>query len=406
MVVLLVICFSRCDNNSRKRIPLLKETYSKNDKNPFGSYVAEQRLTKIFSQYGINVNRMPIDESWYYNSIHSKKENYSLYFLVTKNLILNEDEVSILMDYVKDGNDLFVSADYIDPSFLENIFTSVNRSGEIMSESNGDMKDTHVSMYFGDSIKSIEYSFYYFPFLNFIEDYSDEFVRVLGTNENAQPNYAVYFVGTGRVYLHLAPRAFSNYFLLTGNNYEYFENVISYLRLEPGKIFWDEYYKNSSLTKKRENDGEGAKNFSSLRVIKKNQNLMWAFAIGIVGMILFLSFEVKRRQRIIPERKPNSNATIEFTETIGRLYYQHKNNRRIADKMVTYFNEHVRNKYFLNTAVINEEFINSLAGKSGITVGVVEELYALIRAIQSQQNVSDDQLLSLHLKIENFNKIK
>lgn len=405
-VFLLLICFSRCDNNADKRIPPLKETYSKNDKNPFGSYVAEQRLETIFRNYGINVNRLPIDESWYYNSIHSKKENYSLYFLVTKNLILNEEEVSTLMDYVKDGNDLFVSADYIDPSFLENIFTSVNRSGEIMSETNGDMKDTHVSMYFGDSITSNQYSFYYFPFLNFIEDYSDEFVRVLGTNENAKPNYAVYFVGTGRIYLHLAPRAFSNYFLLTGNNYEYFENVISYLRLEPGKIFWDEYYKNSSPSKKREKGSEGDKSFSSLRVIKKHQNLMWAFALGIIGMILFVLFEVKRKQRIIPERKPNLNATVEFTETIGRLYFQHKNNRSIADKMITYFNENIRNKYFLNTAVISEEFINSLAGKSGVAVGVVEELYSLIRTLQSQENVPDDQLLSLHLKIENFNKIK
>ena len=405
-VLLLGICFCGCGKNSARRIPSLKETYSKNDKNPFGSYVAEQRLAAIFSQYGININSMPIDESWYYNSIHSKKENYSLYFLITKNLILSEDEVTTLMDYVKDGNDLFVSADYIDPSFLENMFTSVNRSGEIMCETNGDMRDSHLSMYYGDGIESKKYSYYYFPFLNFIEDYSNEFVRVLGTSENGKPNYAVYFVGTGRIYLHLAPRAFSNYFLLTGNNYEYFENVISYLRLEPGKIFWDEYYKNSSPNKKREKGSEGDGSFSSLRVLKKNPSLMWAFTLGIIGLILFVLFEVKRKQRIIPDNKPNTNATVEFTETIGRLYYQNKNNKNIANKMITYFNGHIRNKYFLNTAVISEDFINSLAGKSGVAVGVVDELYTLIGTIERLENVSDDQLLGLHLKMENFNRTK
>ena len=74
--------------------------------------------------------------------------------------------------------------------------------------------------------------------------------------------------------------------------------------------------------------------------------------------------------------------------------------------MITYFNEHIRNKYFLNTAVISEDFINLLAGKSGVAVGVVEELYTLIGTIERLENVSDDQLLGLHLKMENFNRTK
>jgi hypothetical protein len=104
--------------------------------------------------------------------------------------------------------------------------------------------------------------------------------------------------------------------------------------------------------------------------------------------------------------KPNSNATVAFTETIGRLYLQHKNNRRIADKMITYFYENIRNKYFINTAVISNDFIKSLAGKSGVAGNEVSVLFALIANIQSREIVTDEELLELNTRIDNFNKIK
>lgn len=408
LCICIVTILCSCGLGDNKKIPSLRETYSKTDKNPFGSFVAEQGLANIFKEYRIMENRVPFDKDWYYDHIHLKDENYSLYFLITKNLVLKEDEVNTLIDYVKDGNDLFISADYIDPTLLEDIFSTINRTGEILNEVKGNMKETHVSIDFGKTIQGSEYSYYYFPFLNFIENYSEDFTRVLGNNENGQPNYAVFFVGTGRVYLHLAPRAFSNYFLLTGNNYDYFENVISYVRLYPGKIYWDEYYKNSSsaLKNHKDNSRDAEKAFSSLQVIKNNPPLRWAFGLALTGLILFVLFKVKRKQRMIHEIKPPGNATVEFTETIGRLYFQNKNNRRIADKMITYFNEQIRNKYFLNTRVVNDEFMNSLAGKSGVAIDEVAALFAHIQMIQTQDNITDDELIALNLKIDHFNKNK
>ena len=291
---------------------------------------------------------------------------------------------------------------------MENIYSAVNRKDEITHEIKGKMRDTHVSMFFGDKINANRYGYYYFPFLNSINSYEEDFTRVLGVNEINQPNYAVFFLGGGRIYLHVAPRIFSNYFLLSGDNYQYFENVISYLRLNPGKIYWDEYYKNSSPSQKRNNYGNNndGKDFSSLQVIRQNPPLLWAFCLTVTGMLLFVLFKVKRKQRVINEIKPNSNVTVAFTETIGRLYLQHKNNRRIADKIITYFYENIRNKYFINTTTIDDNFINSLAGKSGVAVDEVNLLFALVENMQSQENVTDEQLLSLNSKIDNFNKNK
>jgi hypothetical protein len=123
-------------------------------------------------------------------------------------------------------------------------------------------------------------------------------------------------------------------------------------------------------------------------------------------MIIYVLFNLKRKQRPIEIIKPNSNASVAFAETVGRLYYQQKNNRHLADKMITYFYEHIRNKYFINTTALNNEFINSLAGKSGVSPIETNELFNLIKNIQEQENISDEELMELNLKIENFNKIK
>jgi hypothetical protein len=132
--------------------------------------------------------------------------------------------------------------------------------------------------------------------------------------------------------------------------------------------------------------------------------LLWAFWIALAGMLLYILFNIKRKQSPIDIIKPNSNATVSFAETVGRLYFQHKNNRHIADKMITYFYEHIRNKYFINTSVISNEFINSLAGKSGVSQKETDELFELIKTIQAQEDISDEELMELNLKIKNFNK--
>jgi hypothetical protein len=192
---------------------------------------------------------------------------------------------------------------------------------------------------------------------------------------------------------------------LTKNNYQYFEYVTAYLRFDPQYIYWDEYYKDFSSTKDKNNLGSKDQ-FSSMTVIKQNRPLRLAFYIGLIGILLFVLFNIKRKERIIPIVKPNSNSTVVFTETVGRLYLQQKNNHNIAMKMITYFYEYLRKKYFINTSVINKEFINSLSGKSGVSIIETNELFQLIRNIQLQENVTDEQLLELNLKMETFKKIK
>ncbi|MGN6542845.1 MAG: DUF4350 domain-containing protein [Ginsengibacter sp.] len=393
-----------CNFQSGKKIPSLKESYRKTDKLPFGGFIAYKGFQSEFSDYWINIEQKPFDETWQLLREDSAT-GYSLYFLITKDLVLSVDEVNAMMEYVKAGNDLFISADFIDHKLLDAIYCTVDRKGEIMSEVNGKMHDTQVSMFYDNDFNSPKYQYYYFPFLNYFIGYDTTFTRVLGVNEKNLPNYIVLFSGKGRLYLHIAPRIFSNYFLLTNDNYKYFEYVTAYLRFEPQYVYWDEYYKNFSSPRNR-NNSDDKDDFSTLKVIRQNPPLLWAFYLALAAILLYILFNLKRKQRVVQTIKPNTNSTVVFAETVGRLYLQQKNNRNISLKIITYFYEYLRKKYFINTGAINKEFIISVSGKSGVSRIETEELFELIRKIQEQENVKDGELLELNQKIENFKKQK
>jgi len=124
-------------------------------------------------------------------------------------------------------------------------------------------------------------------------------------------------------------------------------------------------------------------------------------AQGTVGGYLLAGW-----QRVVEAAEPNNNTTVAFTETIGRLYLQKKDNRNIADKQITYLLEHIRNQYYLNTSQVNDEFIAALSRKTNASKEGMDKLFQMIHTIQQSEEISDDQLLELNSQVENFFKSK
>ncbi len=409
ILLFFIFLFARCSQQQIRTLPPLKETYNKDDKKPFGAYVSHDHFKKLFDDRYIETNDLPFNIKWESIKEYSTDTSYSLYVLITQNLSLTTTAAIAMADYVKEGNDLFIAADYIDMQLQAQINIATEREEEIAKELKGLMHSTSVKMDFGNDFKAPAYGYYYYPFLNYFDQYDSSQTRVLGVNETGKPNYIVMFIGKGRLYLHAAPRAFSNYFLLTADNHKYLENVLSYLRPEPKNIYWDEYYSSRDFSNGKTNASGKSRNkdpFSSFKVITKNPPLLWASWLAIIALLLYVVVNIKRKQRVINEIKPNTNATVTFTETVGRLYLQKKNNKNIAEKMITYFYEHVRNNYFLNTSEINSDFINTVSRKSGVAIDLAQNLFSTIDKIQASQNVNDAELLALNKMIQKFYNIK
>lgn len=394
LVAALAVCFAACssDEENGDRIPSLQESYAKNDKKPFGGYIAYQQLNTMFSQNTIKDKNQPFFKTW--NSI---TDTSSLYVCFAPAVFVNEEEVKAMLDYVYAGNNLFIGANYIDEELLKKISCE-----EIAAGNSYFSLDTLRST----STKSVDsaFSYFYKPFKNHLKFKDEEFTKVLGYNEDDKPNFILYYHGKGKLFLHCDPRAFSNYFLLKKENYKYMQDAFSYANNFPDHVYWDDYYRRL-LSRRGSSDGrEGS--FSTFKVIMSHPPLAWAFWLFLLLLALYILFGGKRRQRIIEKIKPNVNTSVTFTETIGLLYLQQKDNKNIAEKMAAYFNEHVRNSYFLNTSVVNDDFITALSRKSGAERGKVEALYRAIQHAHNNTVVDDYQLLSLNQQIQDFYKKK
>jgi hypothetical protein len=374
-------------------LPSLRENYVRNDTRPFGGYTAYRLLSALYP----GVSNEPVKES----IAETRKNSYdtgALYVSISEYLYTSDEDVTALKSYINAGNDVFLAAAEFDDNLLDEVACGVVNNTQMQDILQVKMSPTSVrldSRYYNDSA---DYRYFYKPMSNYFSQLPKGESIVLGRNEDGKPNFVVVFIGGGRLFLHCEPRALSNYFLLQRNNHRYFEQLMAYTKVKPERLVWNDYY--AGIRSRRSGSGEGSL-FDGL-----NGGLKTAFWLFLLLLALYIIYGVKRLQRIMPVRTPNENTTVAFAETVGLLYLQKKDNKNIADKMITYFSEFVRNQYFLNTNHPNSDFITVLSRKSGVPHEKVEALYRTIANMQQTQQVDDYQLLSLNQQIQNFYKLR
>lgn len=400
LFLIFIITLGSCMKQRGRKLPSLKENYSYTSKAPFGTFITYERFFDLFRDKNLYIVRQSVGADLEDVKTDSANGGYSLYMVITKDLVLTDQEVMGMLHYVKAGNELFISANHVDSKLLAAFFSETSK--DEFPEESETMRDTRVGMTFGENIRGETFHYFYYPFLRYLQNYQKDFTRVLGVNDQGLPNYVLIFLGRGRLYLHLAPRALSNYFLLSHDNYRYLDRVLSYLQLNPDAVYWDEFYKNLTPEENRARlrKHKVPDKFSSFSVLLHHPSLKWAFYLSLAGMAFFFFFKVKRKQKSIPIKKPARNASKDFADTIGRLYFVEKNNKYLAGKMITYFYEDLRNVHSVHPARMSTKYLG------GEKAEEAQSLFALIEQIEQAHAVSDDTLLELNRRIENFKQNK
>lgn len=386
-ICLLLLALSISCTRGTSELPSLKESFSKKDKDPFGCFVFYNQLDQLYYRNSIRTIKTNFEATW-----RNINDTDALYINISKNFLLSNKELEAVLSYVYNGNSIFISSENIDQKLLDTLACKVERSFNFFL---ADMKYTTVflePLIYNDSAA---YTYFYVPFNNYFKSYDKSISKLLGKNKFGADLIMVPY-GSGRFYLHSEPRAISNYFLLQKDNYKYIRNIFSFTAAIPQHVYWDDYY-NKRNRPPVDNDTK-----SGLGVLLKYPAMAWAFYLLLMLFILHVLFGGKRRQRIVPVIPPNTNTTVAFTETVSRLYLQKKDNRNIADKLITYFFEYIRNQYFLNTSQLNDNLITTLSRKSNKTKEATVQLFNTISEIQQSTQTSDAQLLLLNQQIENF----
>lgn len=377
MSALLLIIYLVAQYNKPQQIDWT-ETLNNTHKSPFGTYVVYSRIKDIFPGATIRAFREPP-----YNVINDRGIQHGVYIIIGGTVEITEEDYNKLAQYIKNGNEVFIAAS----NFGQYLRKQLKVETQYSFKSENGTPIRLLNKAFKNNWYKLDRGITNGNFSNF----DTTRALVLGENKGHAVNYIKYKIGKGALYLNANPLMFSNYSLLQETGASYASKALSHL--QNNTVIWDEYY-----TQGRVGDE------SIMRVFLRYTQLRWAFYIAFFSLLAFILYEMKRRQRIIPVINPLSNATIEFVNVVGQVYYEQRNNSNIAQKKATYLLEHWRSKYNVSTQKLNEELAQTIAQKSGATIDLLSSLITQITLVRSNAFVSDQELIQFNQNIEQFHK--
>ncbi|MGN6569370.1 MAG: DUF4350 domain-containing protein [Flavipsychrobacter sp.] len=351
------------------------ETLDRNDKIPFGTYILYNRLEDIFPGSERHTFREPI-----YNVVNDHELTHGSCIIICDAISLSEVDYNKLSSFVRKGNDVFIASSYFGKGLNDSLKV------ELQSE----LKNDTVKSYFtNNSLGSRQYGIDKRIGNLYFRSYSNEAI-VLGKNSAGHVNYIAYKLGKGHLFLNANPLLFTNYSLLNEQGATYASIALSHVKND-GNLIWDDYY-----VKGREDES------SPLRVLLRNNALRAALYISLFSLVLFVLYEMKRRQRVIPVIEPLKNTTLEFVTTVGQVYYEQRNNNNIAQKMATYWLEQIRSKYRVPTSKLDDEFVDILMKRSGVSEDLIKTIIEQIKVLNENSPMRDKELADLNNNIEQF----
>jgi hypothetical protein len=355
----------------------------RNDKNPYGGYIIYSQLKHIFPAAAIQTLNTSV-----FRQVNNSRETNTAYFIISPVLRPTSAATKKMKSYVSNGNYIVASANQFYTPFLDSL--GIETTTPVYFRP----KDSTSINFVNPAVKAKEnYTFLQGTIDQYFSKIDHAKTTILSINNRDNPVFVKIPYGKGAFFIHAGPLCFSNYFLLFRNNASYTAKALSYIPKNISKIYWDEFYKS-----------EQQGSVTPFRFFLSNEYLRWFLRLAVAGMILYILFEMKRRQRVIPVMEPLKNSTLDFVKTVAGVYYNEKNNREIADQKLNYFLEYVRNRFNIATNVVNEEFAELLQRKSGVGTEEASELVKLLALIQTAEEVPDDLLLELDRSIDKFYK--
>lgn len=371
-------------------------SYEIEQKTPYACWILFEHLNDIFPKETVHTSHLPAYDTSIkavrtYNNESETKANY---ILINNYFNVSEYDVDEMLAFVENGNTIFIATDYL-PSQLSKrlkldfklfsypFLTGSKKEEELITQYiKHPNKEYHLNYVLPKRVSQ-----------RCIDVYNDSIpLDILGyNNNNCQPNFIRVRYGEGNIYLCSNPLSMSNYAMLTENGSAYTAHLLSFLPQQ--HIIWDEYY----------TVGDTSTSGSDLRYFLGEPALKSFIYLFIVMLLLIVLFETKRRQRIIPLIPPVKNSTLAFIKTIGNLYWQKGNHKDLVNKKIKYFNNEIKQRYFLERSRYNQqEFTHLLAVKSGVAVANIKDLLVYMEELKQQKKIYNWQLIAISQKLDAF----
>ena len=360
------------------------------DQLPYGTEALKRMLPTIFPAARVHYDRKA---PAYWDSINTDGSGQAV-ILVSGFFNADTYELHRLVNFVNAGNHVLLITrgfSYDASQFFD--FTYYVNNFEGLSDESGDSLRLRL-----EPPAAAAGTLFVYPgkkFESYFYTVDTAHTRVLGRTANGQPNFIQMKSGKGSLFVHMAPLAFSNYFILHKENHRYVSSVLSYLPPDVTDILWNEYY----LVKP---GGRKQKEPNWMRVLMRYPAFKWGLFTGIFGILLYVLLGMRRRQQMIPPHGKPRNESLDFVKTLGRLYFDKGDHRNLAIKMGHHFLEYVRTHYKMPTTVLDDTFIQNLHYKSGYGAEELKNIVQMIHDLPKMPAITERQLHRFYGQLQMF----
>lgn len=328
-----------------------RKNFKTYQKSPFGLYVFNNEIKDLFKNKVKKIDQTPYD---YYTQ---NKEKGSHNILVIEHEVDTESWNKILEEVSKGSNAMLIISE-----MPKEISDSIGYYDSMISFRDENVLKLTDTKYQNDFIKLDK-----FPSgrgFTFIKPGSEVLGKTVEKNNDDQANFVKVKFGKGYFYVHCEPLFITNYYLLKPGNVKYAQDVFSYLDDKETLWFLESNSKSSQFL---------------LRFILSNPALKYAWWVLLGGLALFIFFNAKRKQRIVPIVEPLKNNSVDFVKSIGNLYLQEGDFHDMMLKKAQYFLNKVRMDLLIDTQKLDEEFAKKLHLKTGKPMEMIDEAIGLIK---------------------------
>ncbi|WP_396637283.1 DUF4350 domain-containing protein [Maribacter sp. R77961] len=366
------------------------ESYVSTHKIPYGTLVFNELMeTKLFPNKIKQLQVPPFEFLSENNKVNGT------YVFINNSVQFQEAELHILLDWVSEGNTLFVASEGFEEKLKDTLQldTGVHYAGfEVAQQQDHQLVNPLLQeqkKYRYEKDKAV----HYFDVIDTLKS------TVIGTihfpNDAKEDQIAAVSViktpfGKGEIILSTFPKAFTNHFILEEENKSYTAGLVSYLN-EHETIFMDNHYKSG-------------KTFytSPMHIFLNTKELKWAYYLALIGVLIYVVFEGKRKQRAVPVITPLKNQTLAFTRTISDMYFEKGDQKAIVEHKINYFLDYLRTKYYIGNIDNEDDFYKNLAARSNYSFDDTKALFRYMEKLRAQSQITDNELMYLNKRIQKF----
>lgn len=358
------------------------KNFNTQNKDPYGLYVFNQELPNLLKDQKLSKTSLSPYE--YFSDSLQNPINETTFLIVQNNNAFDKNSGIKLLEKVKDGADLVISLENYYYTFSNFILDSLQVN--FYNEKVNQLYFVHEN--FSKDTLEIKDTYNYIYTVKHPENH-----QVLAKMEH-NPVFISTKYGKGTIYLSSTPILLTNYYLLNEKkDFSKFTEAFTSVIKKKNVIWFDENHDSNSQIQ----------NQSIFKVLFKHQSLRFAWYTLIIGLILFVFFYGKRKQRIIPIVEPLKNTTIEYIETVGNLYYQENNHTQLLDKQIKYALNQIRVEWHIPTQQMDEDFKKRLQQKSLASEETINDFVSFITHFDLKHNYSQSDLIRFNELVEKIN---